>query len=89
MSAKEQIGMEVRNIAQPIVQSVAKQNVMLLAKDIVPLMVKESVDDLELPNKVPQNTLLVSPITTNPSRLMLFKTFKFNAYLGITQTSKI
>ena len=45
MSAKEQIGMEVRNVSFLIVQSIAKQHVMVLAKNIVPNLVKESVDD--------------------------------------------
>ena len=62
MTAKEQIGMEVRNVAQPIVYSVAKQNIMSLAKKIVPSLVKESFDSLDIPKKVPHNnpSLLVS-----------------------------
>ena len=52
MSAKQKIGLEARNVAQPIVHSVAKQNVMSLAKDMVPTLIKESVDDLELLKEV-------------------------------------
>ena len=48
MSTKVQIGLEVRNTKPPIVHSVAKQNVMCLAKDKVLTGVNQSVDDLEL-----------------------------------------
>ena len=36
MSAKEQIWMEVRNVPLPVVQSIAKQKVMVVAKHVVP-----------------------------------------------------
>ena len=45
MSAKEQIGMEVSFFSLPIVQSIAKQKVMVVAKHIVPEMVRESIGD--------------------------------------------
>ena len=54
MSAKEQIGMEVRNVTLPIVHAVAQQNVMFLAINIVPNLVKESVDDLDILKQFPQ-----------------------------------
>ena len=50
----------MRNEAQPIVQSVAKQSIMSLAKNIVQPMVKEASDDLDTLKKVPhsKHTLL-------------------------------
>ena len=51
---KELIGMEVRNVSLPNVLSIAKQNAMVLAKNIVPNFIKESIDDLELLKQFPQ-----------------------------------
>ena len=53
-------------MARPIVYLVAKQNIMSLAKDIVPTMVKESVDTLELQKSSSNNpALLVSSASSN------------------------
>ena len=68
MSAKEQIGMEVVSI--PIVQSFAKQNVMVLAKNIVPELVKESIDDLELLKQFPQGMPALQDSLDSPRYLL-------------------
>ena len=54
MSAKEQIGMEVRNVSLPIVQSTAKKKVMVIAKHVLPDLVRKSIDDLDLLKQFPQ-----------------------------------
>ena len=72
MSAKEQIGKEVRNVAQPIVHAVTTgtRKVISLAKNIIPTLVQESVDDLELLVKVPMQNLS-SPLSTRKSQFVL------------------
>ena len=54
MTVKERTGMEVRNVSLPIVQSFAKQKVMVIAKHVVSDMVRKSIGDLELLKQFPQ-----------------------------------
>ena len=53
MSAKEQIGMEVRSAAKPIVLALAKDYVLSLSKEIVPQAIKQSITDLSSLKTVP------------------------------------
>ena len=45
MSAREQINLEVKESAKPIVHDLAKQKVLSLSKEIVPAFIKESLND--------------------------------------------
>ena len=53
MSAKEQIGLEVKNAAKPTVADLTKKNVLSLSKVIVPQVVSRTMRDLVLLKSVP------------------------------------
>ena len=67
MSAKLQIGKDVRNIAKPIVVDLSKQNARSLAKEIVHKIVKQSITKLSLLKSVPNEP------ETKPSHNYLWK----------------
>ena len=48
LSAKEQIGMEVRKAIKSIVADLAKKNVLSLSKEIVPQVVDMTISDISL-----------------------------------------
>ena len=55
MSAREQIGKEVQKAVKPLVADLAKQNVLSLSKEIVPLVVNQTKSKLSLMKTIPKD----------------------------------
>ena len=54
MSTREQIGKEVLKAAKPEVADLAKQNTLSLSKEIIPLVVNQTIRELTLLKTIPK-----------------------------------